>query len=89
MTIHLLDYLAYCMGCDLFTLRAQYPWKLQYQIRKIDAGACTDTEWRQCIDYLFPKQSGSRSADAYTLKQQLLALLDSRCATPLVPGGNG
>lgn len=72
MTIHLIDYLAYVMHCEISDLERAPRFKLLYQIEKIPAEACSLTEWTQCADYLYPLKgafSCSEEARAFLINK--------------------
>lgn len=70
MTIHLIDYLAYQLHCEISDLRSAPAYKLLHELKKIPVEACTLQEWTECARYLF--QTGSDLKDAQVAKAFLL-----------------
>lgn len=52
MKIHMIDYLAYKLQCNISDLGLHPQYKLFYEVQKIPAEDCTLEEWTECAVYL-------------------------------------
>lgn len=76
MTIHLIDYLAYVLHCEISDLRNQAPIALDYQITKINEYEASLDEWIDLASYLTRKEVSFTSVEE--AKEYILNVIDER-----------
>lgn len=72
MTIHLVEYLAHVLNCEISDLRYKPQIDLDYEISRIDAYDVSLSQWQDLAYFLTGKEivfNSSNKAKAYILKE--------------------